>query len=364
MNRRALPTRALGSLPALASVLVLAFGCGRGPAPPPAPSAAPSLTPQTSGTTALLQAVSAVDERVVWIGGHRGTFARTVDGGARWGAGRVPGADTLQFRDVHAVSADVAYLMSAGSGELSRIYKTTDGGRSWTLQFTNREPEGFFDCMDFWDAERGLAFSDAVGGRMFLVRTENGGARWDPVPADRLPPALPGEGGFAASGTCLVTGPGGRAWVGMGNADTARVLRTDDGGRSWSVAPTPLPGGQAAGITSIAFRDTRHGIVLGGELGKPDGRGDYVAVTDDGGRTWRPAGRPAMKGAVYGGAYLPGDGAPMVVAVGPGGIDYSPDDGTTWTSLDTLPHWGVGFASRRVGWAVGPNGRITKISFR
>jgi photosystem II stability/assembly factor-like uncharacterized protein len=317
---------------------------------------------QTSGTTALLQAVSPVNDRVVWASGHAGTWVRTTDGGASWQVGRVPGADTLQFRDVHAVDSSTAYLMSAGPGELSRIFKTTDGGRSWRLQFTNPEPKAFYDCFAFWDARRGLAYSDGVDGRVVLLATEDGGAHWTPVPAAALPPALPDEGGFAASGTCLVVRPGGRGWIGTGNGPRARVLRTADYGRTWSVAETPVVAGSASGIATVAFRDDRHGVALGGQIGQPDGRSDNVAVTADGGRTWSLAGRPRLAGAVYGAAYVPGTG--LLVAVSPEGIDHSADDGRTWTSLDTLAHWSIGFASPAAGWAVGPRGRITRLTLR
>ena len=80
--------------------------------------------------------------------GTEGTYARTTDGGTTWHAGVVPDAGALQFRDVHAVDAETAYLLSIGDGEQSRIYKTTDAGLTWALQFKNPEPEGFFDCMD------------------------------------------------------------------------------------------------------------------------------------------------------------------------------------------------------------------------
>src|SRR5205085_6237 len=95
----------------------------------------PTLTPQASGTSSRLQAVSAVNPSVVWASGLDGTFTRTTDGGNTWSSGVVPGAETLQFRDVEAVSDRIAYLMAAGNGADSRIYKTKDGGRTWQLQF-------------------------------------------------------------------------------------------------------------------------------------------------------------------------------------------------------------------------------------
>jgi photosystem II stability/assembly factor-like uncharacterized protein len=356
----------LRNLTVVASALAFtsASACTSTPRVDPAtatPLAAPVLTAQQSGTTALLQAVSAVDERVVWVSGHAGTYARTVDGGATWTTGRVPGADTLQFRDVHAFSADTAWLMSAGTGTLSRIFRTIDGGRMWVEQHVNREPEGFFDCMAFWDSRRGVVFGDAVRGEHFVLVTTDAGEHWRRAAPDRLPAAAAGEGSFAASGTCVATVGRQTAFVGTGNAASARVLKTVDGGESWVAYHTPVASGEAAGIASVAFRDSLHGVVIGGEIGKPAARGDYVARSSDGGRTWETAGRFTFAGPAYGAAYIPGLRQPALVAVGPRGADVSHDDGRTWARLDTLAYWSIGFASRASGWAVGPAGRITHV---
>jgi photosystem II stability/assembly factor-like uncharacterized protein len=346
-----------------AATIGLAWGCTSPPRveglDAPSPLAAPVLTAQQSGTTALLQAVSVVNERVVWVSGHAGAYARTTDGGLTWTPGRVPDADTLQFRDVHAVNADTAWLMSAGTGSLSRIFRTTDGGRSWSEQHLNREPDGFFDCMAFWDSRRGVVFGDAVRGEHFVLLTSDGGERWVRASPDRLPTAATGEGSFAASGTCVATVGRQTAFVGTGNAPAARVLKTVDGGRSWVAHPVPVVGGEAAGIASVAFRDSVHGVVMGGEIGKPAARGEYVALTSDAGRTWTPGGRFTFAGPAYGGAYVPGVARPALVAVGPRGADVSHDDGRSWARVDTLAYWSVGFASPSAGWAVGPRGRIT-----
>lgn len=326
----------------------------------PAPSG-PVREEQVSGTRALLQAVSPVNDRVVWVSGHAATYARTVDGGATWQTGRVPGADTtLQFRDVFALDASTAWLMSAGNGPASRIYRTTDGGRNWTLQFTNPDSSAFYDCMDFWDAKRGVAVSDAVNGKLVILVTTDGGDHW--VHPATMPDAYEGEGGFAASGTCLVTRPGGHAWIGTGNGPRARVLHSADHGWTWAADSTPLPSGNATGITSVSFRDLRNGMVFGGNVGNNNGRGDVVAVTHDGGKSWALGGRPPFAGAIFGGAYVPGARIPTAVAVGPKGAAWTRDDGATWTAVDTSAYWAVGFASPRAGWAVGPRGRIVKLS--
>jgi len=130
----------------------------------------------------------------------------------------------------------------------------------------------------------------------------------------------------------------------------------------WAVVETPIVGGTGtSGIASLAFRDALNGAALGGVIDQPDAYSDNVAVTADGGQTWTLAGRPRFSGAVYGSAYVPGAPTPTLVAVGPKGIDYSTDNAMTWTSLDTLSHWSVGFASPHTGWAIGPDGRVTRI---
>jgi len=351
------------------------------------------LTPQISGTTALLQAVSPVSEDVVWVSGHEGTWVRSVDGGATWSAYVMAGEETLQFRDVEAFDDATAYLMSAGSGELSRIYRTDDGGEGWTLQYTATHPDAFLDCMAFWDRDRGLVYGDAVDGVPFLLSTEDGGATWTRVPAEALPAAPEGEGGFAASGTCLVTGPEGKAWVAMGNGERARTLRTSDWGGSWEVVDVPVVGGTGAGLTTIRMDAAgRRGVALGGVIGGDTLRTENVAVTEDGGASWAPGGAPAMAGPIYGSALvaapggqggeqaragdeasrIPGGAAgtdlaarPLIsVAVGPGGMDWSRDLGRSWVSADTLTYWAVAFASPARGWAVGPGGRIVGLAIR
>ncbi len=249
------------------SCCLLALSIGLVPASTPNPTQSSSWrwTPLSTGSGARLRGVSAVTDRVVWASGTNGTILRTTDGGATWQKLLVPGADKLDFRDIDAVDEMTAYALSIGSGELSRIYKTSDAGRTWAEQFVNRDPKAFFDAMAFWDAKRGVAVSDSVDGQFVILTTTDGGASWERVPAAALPPALPNEGFFAASGTNVTVAAPNHVWLGTGAASEARVLRSDDGGRTWAVSKTPLDAGPSAGIFSIAFGDAPHGIVVGGD---------------------------------------------------------------------------------------------------
>ena len=323
---------------------------------------APVLTEQKSGTTARLQAVSVVSERVVWASGVRATWARTLDGGATWRADSMAGPDSwLEFRDVHAVSADRAWLLAAGPGDSSRIYHTGDGGRHWTLQFRNPDSSAFYDALDFWDARHGIVVGDAVRGHMMILTTEDGGATWKPMPADGMPPALPGEGAPAASGTCLVTRPGGRAWFCTESDSGARVYSSQDYGRTWRVAATPIAHGTASGVASLAMRDDLRGFAFGGRLLDNRDTSVAVAMTADGGRTWTAAARPPFTGPVYGSALL-GVKRDGLLVTGPRGLALTRAGSAPpqWSLLSPENYWAVG-ASGNVAWAVGPGGRITRI---
>lgn len=323
----------------------------------------PVLTSQESGTSALLIGAHAVNDSVVWLSGTNGVYARTLDGGANWETSVVPGADSLQFRDVHAFDAETAFLLSIGPGEQSRIFRTRNGGKDWTVVYRNDEPEAFFDCLDFWDERTGIAFSDAVDGSFVIIRTDDGGDTWRRVAPESLPPALPGEGGFAASGTCLVTSGDSAAYVGTGNGERSRLLFTKDRGETWDVVDTPLPGDEARGITSVAVLDREHLSVLGGDLTASDRHSAVMAFSDDEGLSWTVGDTLPFNGAVYGATYVAAARKPLLVAVGPGGAAYSENDGVSWTPIDSTAYWSLTFASPANGWLVGPEGKITHVAF-
>ena len=322
---------------------------------------------QRSGTDARLRGVSVVSDQVAWASGSGGTVLRTIDGGRVWQKLTVPDAAALDFRDVDAMSATIAYVLSIGNGPASRIYKTTDAGQTWTLQFQNSEPDAFFDAMAFWDEQRGIAFSDSIAGQFYILRTIDGGATWTRVPPASLPPALENEGAFAASGTNVAVAGTRHVWIATGAAARSRVLRSTDGGETWAVSDTPLASGPASGAFSIAFRDTRHGVIVGGDYEKDEEAVDNAAVTGDGGRTWRlAAGLSGYRSVV---AHLPGGrGMQVWLALGPSGGDVSTDDGRTWRVMSPLGFDTLGVARDARGdapaaFAAGANGRIGRLAY-
>ncbi len=310
---------------------------------------------QTIQTDADFRGLSVVNGQVAWVSGTKGTFGRTTDGSKTWSVGSVPGAAQLDFRDVEAFGETTAYLMSAGPGDASRIYKTTDGGKTWMLQFTCVDAESFFDALAFWDDKNGLVLGDPVRGRFQLLSTDDGGANWKPPSGLNLPPALPKEGAFAASGTCLMTNGKNDAWFCTGGARTARVFHSGDRGRNWTVSETPIvAGAESAGIFSIAFRDAKNGLIVGGDYRKPNEPGATAALTTDGGRTWALLDKPF---AYRSGVAWAKD---RWIVVGTSGSDVSLDNGATWKALDRNNYNSVAFTVTGEGWAVGPKGRIAK----
>jgi photosystem II stability/assembly factor-like uncharacterized protein len=315
---------------------------------------------QNSNTTENLRGISTPSHNIAWASGTHGTYLRTTDGGATWQAAQVPGAEALDFRDVEAFSADSAYLLAAGPGEQSRIYKTTDAGKTWTLQFTNKEPKGFFDCMAFWDRDRGIAVGDPVDGKFELITTNDGGKNWKPIPLGALPSAVEGEGAFAASGTCIAVQGRENVWFVTGGK-AARVFRSADSGKTWTVADTPIVhGADSAGIFSISFRDAKHGVIAGGDYRQPEKDGPNLAFTDDGGRTWRLA--PASPQSYYSAVAFRKKGSAAILVAGTAHAAYADAaSAKSWRKIWDLNLNALSVSLDGSAIAVGPKGIIVAL---
>lgn len=340
---------------ACAAALAVTVAASGTPSPSP-------WEPRPGPSVERLRGVSAVSREVAWASGNRGTVQRTSDGGTSWSLVSPPSSEGLDVRDIEAFDAATAYALAIGPGDRSRVYKTTDGGATWALQFVNPDPAAFYDAIAFWDRDHGLAMGDPVDGRFTIRRTFDGGATWVPIPADGMPPALAGDGGFAASGTCLVVVGDSHAWFGSGGGARARVYRSTDRGRTWQVADTPIMAGlPSAGIFSLAFADPRTGIAVGGDYRQERASGDNLARTSDGGATWALPGAASLRGFRSAVVYLPGAGGRSLVAAGPAGTDRSDDGGATWRALGDEGYHALSVAPDGAVWAAGEGGRIARL---
>ncbi|WP_242884250.1 WD40/YVTN/BNR-like repeat-containing protein [Actinomadura litoris] len=315
-----------------------------------------------TGTDARFRGLAAVSRKVAWLAGTGGTVLRTTDAGRTWRGVGPPDAAGLEFRDVEAFDERRAVVLAIGEGDASRVYRTSDGGRTWTLGFRNDEPRAFYDCTTFFDSRHGLAVSDPVDGRFRIISTSDAGRSWRVLPNKGMPDALPGEAAFAASGQCLVSHGGRDVWLATGGASKARVFHSRDRGLTWTVADTPLPSSASQGVFAVAFRDTRHGVAVGGDYRPGEPSPAAAATTSDGGRTWRPAPRPPAE--YRSGVVWPTYTGPAALAVGPTGSDGTLNAGRSWTRFDTGSFDTVDCASDGGCWAAGEKGRAGRLTIR
>src|SRR5208282_3935665 len=219
----------------------------------------------------------------MWVSGTKGTVLRSLDDGQSWKQLKVEDGTDLDFRDIEAFGETTAYVMSSGDGGRSRIYKTTDGGKSWTLQYTDKRPGFFLDSLACDSRTHCFALSDPVDGK-FLILTTSDGQHWKELPRDKMPAALPTEGAFAASGTSIALCSDKDIYFGTGGP-AARVFHSADRGRSWNVTETPMASGSASrGIFSVACHG-RSLVAVGGDYRSPASSNQVAVYSSDSGAT-------------------------------------------------------------------------------
>ena len=307
-------------------------------------------TVQSTGVDANLRGIALVVHRsstIVWATGSKGTIVRSLDAGQSWTSVNIPNSAKLDFRAIQTFDGKTVYVMSSGEGEASRIYKSTDSGATWQLQYSDKRKGFFLDALACFDDQRCFALSDPVGGKFLLLATTDG-THWKELPGDHMPPALPNEGVFAASNSSLLLFEKTQLYFATGGP-AARLFHSTDLGQSWTVSETPVLSGKASqGIFSIV-RAGDTVVVVGGDYEKPNADEKTAAYSSDAGKSWQPA---EQLPAGFRSAVDTFDAG--FVAVGLNGAETS-RDGIHWISIDSPGLNAVTFISGK-GWAVGPKG--------
>ena len=328
-----------------------------------APAKAQWWKVQTSGIDTNLRGVTVAyspDEKgvtvpVVWASGSNGVILKSLGEGKTWKRLQVAGGDALDFRGIVAFSAATAYVMSSGEGDKSRIYKTANGGETWKLQYTDNRKEFFLDSIACVSEKECIALGDPINGKFLLLKTTDG-EHWAPLPTDNMPSALPGEGAFAASNSCLALRGDKDIFFGTGGP-AARIFRSIDGGLTWTVSRTPIvQGNPSSGIFAVSPDENEKAIALGGDYKEPSDSERIAAYSVDDGRTWQLA---AHQPGGYRSALAHIDDGRWV-AVGPTGEDITNDAGVHWKHTDSLNLNAVVILDIWDGWAVGPHGTIAR----
>jgi len=305
--------------------------------------------------------IFAINENDVWVSGTHGAIYHSINGGKSFQKIEIPNASDLDFRDIHCFPNHTILVMSVGNGSNSRIYKSTDDGRTWRLSFQNQHQDGFLNSIAFWDTSHGIAVGDPVNGHVYILLTSDGGDHWEEVDLKQVPDALTGECGFAASGTCVTVLGTSYAWIGMGGPK-ARIYKTPDRGKSWHVYETPiLCGKNSTGIFSVYFENEKDGVVVGGDYTEENSSERTIALTKDGGMNWLLLKNGTLPFQSSVGEVLI-EGEQVYISTGPVGI-YGSKDGAEWEKISHKGYHCLSVSKdRKVVWLAGSSGRVARLS--
>ena len=311
--------------------------------------------PQANIAGVHLRGLCVVNDSIIWASGAGGTWLTSSDSGKSWDKGVIRGADSLDFRDIHAIDKDRAWVLSAGA--VGSIYYTKDRGKNWLLQYKNTRPGVFFDGFAFWNNSAGMAYSDPIDGKLLIIKTENGGQSWFQIDTVLLPAVIKNEAGFAASGTGICVYGDSLVWIATGGGERARVFKSANRGISWNVYDTPLSSKEGAGIFSITFLNEEAGVIVGGDYVDSTNSNGNCATSSDGGVTWElvteqnPNGYRSCVAVISGG---------KLITTGRTGSEFSHTKGQSWVEFSKDGYYACD-CTPRVCWAVGRGGKMARL---
>ncbi len=317
----------------------------------------PKVTQLKSNTDALIIGLQSFNDSIVWASGTYSTLLKSSNAGVDWKVFTYPEVDSLQFRDVHPISDKEAIVLSAGEGRLSQIFYFHEES-GWRKVFQMKNNQGFIDAVQFWRNGQGLVYGDATDSLAYILKTTDFGRSWDRIPT--APLANEGEGGFASSGSNILTGEEGKAWIATGANGSARVFYTADYGRSWGIKNTPMITGEFAGLTAIKRSNDKLWIT-GGDLAITDQQLENVYYSEDNGENWEALPNHQTLGSFYGMAvtnYLDNE---FVLVCGPKGAEIWLGDQQKWKTLSEEDIWTTTFIDSRTALMAGRNGKLFKV---
>lgn len=265
----------------------------------------------------------------------------------------------LHFRAIKVVNGDF-YTISIGNP--ARLYKLYRKSNEPKLVYEEVNEKVFYDSMDFWNENEGIAIGDPTDNCMSIIVTRDGGETWSKIPCDDLPEAKEGEAAFAASDSNISIIED-HTWVATGGM-ASRILYSPDKGNTWEVFDTPIIQGKATtGMYSLDFYNENIGFAIGGDYTKANDSLSNKIKTTDGGKTWQvvaDGNGPGYRSCVQ---FIPNRNGKELLAVGFKGIDYSNDGGLSWKHLSDKSYYTVRFLNDSVAYA-GGRGKISKIILR
>lgn len=268
-----------------------------------------------------LRGLSVVDNKIVWVSGSNGTVGKSLDGGKTWKWIIVKGFEKSDFRDIEAFDKKTAVIMAVA--EPAYILRTNDGGQSWKVVYENKTTGMFLDAMEFWNDQSGIVLGDPIDHRFYIERTFDGGKTWRDIPGNNKPIADKGEACFASSGTNIRKLNKSEAVFVSGGLSSHFFYRNR------RIELPVIQGKESAGANSIAVKNTKTMIVVGGDFLKKDDTDENCAITNDGGNSWS---QPNISPSGYRSCveYLAKN---KWVTCGLNGADISTDNGNTWKNF-------------------------------
>jgi len=237
----------------------------------------------------------------------------------------------LEFRSI-AQTTNSIFVLNVGNPAL--IYKFSKDLMIKKLAYEEHNPKVFYDSMQFWNDQEGIAVGDPIENCLNILITRDGGSTWTKVSCDNFPQVAEGEAAFAASNTNIVI-KGNTTWI-VSGGKKSRVFVSPDKGITWKVYTTPIIQGEAmTGIFTADLYNEKIGFIAGGNYEKPQQNFGNKALTTDGGKTWELVAENQSFGYTSCVQFVPNSKGKQLVSVGASGLYYSKDSGKSWRQLST-----------------------------